>query len=305
MPTAELKLTKKQKKALAFRSRTKRSNQTNGNVPEPQAQSPAASALENESDSGEERGAQEMGRMDAQIAADSESDVAGEARMDRKVESSLQQATKKKRKRETLDDDGSSGQEGQKKMRKEGTSAADISHSKKERFILFVGNLKYTTTVEAIRQHFSSCDPPPDVRLLTPKSAAGKRSTKSKGCAFVEFTSRKGLQQALKLHQSKLDGRMINVELTAGGGGKGEARLKKLQGRNKTLHSQRQKTKQGTSDTTDSNQPQRYSATSGVGQVPKQKRTWSVDNAVDKNNKSKRRRPMRNMATGVNSIPVG
>jgi nucleolar protein 6 len=62
---------------------------------------------------------------------------------------------------------------------------------------------------------------------------------KSKGCAFLEFKHRNALQQGLKLHHSSLDGRQINVELTAGGGGKGEARLSKLKERNKELESQR------------------------------------------------------------------
>lgn len=80
------------------------------------------------------------------------------------------------------------------------------------------------------------------MRLLTPKaSATGKKSTKSKskGCAFLEFDNRRALQQGLKLHQSTLDGRTINVELTVGGGGKSEARLKKLRERNKDLNTQR------------------------------------------------------------------
>jgi RNA recognition motif-containing protein len=62
---------------------------------------------------------------------------------------------------------------------------------------------------------------------------------KSKGCAFLEFTHRNALQQGLKLHQSMLDGRMINVELTAGGGGKSESRLTKVRERNKALLGQR------------------------------------------------------------------
>jgi RNA recognition motif-containing protein len=83
-------------------------------------------------------------------------------------------------------------------------------------------------------------DPPPSVRLMTPKSSVtGKSITKSKGFAFLEFTAKSGLQQALKLHQSQLDGRMINVELTAGGGGKSESRLAKVRERNKELHEQR------------------------------------------------------------------
>lgn len=83
-------------------------------------------------------------------------------------------------------------------------------------------------------------DPPPHVRLLTPKAKTpGTTSTKSKGCAFLEFSHRNALQQGLKLHGSTLDGRRINVELTAGGGGKSESRVKKVQARNKQLLEQR------------------------------------------------------------------
>lgn len=80
--------------------------------------------------------------------------------------------------------------------------------------------------------------PPPTVRLLTPKPST-KPSIKSKGCAFLEFKHRGALQQGLKLHHSQLDGRQINVELTAGGGGKGLTRMKKLKQRNKELEGQR------------------------------------------------------------------
>ncbi len=75
---------------------------------------------------------------------------------------------------------------------------------------------------------------------MTPKpSASGKSTAKSKGFAFVEFVNKIGLQQALRLHHSELEGRKINVELTAGGGGKSESRLSKLKERNKELHEQR------------------------------------------------------------------
>ena len=89
-------------------------------------------------------------------------------------------------------------------------------------------------------------DPPPTVRLLTPKvttragvTAAAAAKSKSKGCAFLEFSTRHALQTALRLHQSELDGRRINVELTAGGGGKSDARLAKVKARNKHLGAQR------------------------------------------------------------------
>ena len=75
---------------------------------------------------------------------------------------------------------------------------------------------------------------------MTPKpSATLKPTTKSKGFAFVEFSHHSALQQGLKLHQSELEGRKINVELTAGGGGNSEVRLEKVKQRNKELHDQR------------------------------------------------------------------
>lgn len=75
---------------------------------------------------------------------------------------------------------------------------------------------------------------------MTPKPTPnGRPVAKSKGCAFLEFSAKTGLQQALKLHQSQLEGRLINVELTAGGGGKSESRISKLKERNKELHEQR------------------------------------------------------------------
>lgn len=75
---------------------------------------------------------------------------------------------------------------------------------------------------------------------MTPKPSATSRPTaKSKGFAFVEFSHRNALQQGLKLHQSDIEGRKINVELTAGGGGKSENRLEKVKKRNRELHEQR------------------------------------------------------------------
>jgi len=55
----------------------------------------------------------------------------------------------------------------------------------------------------------------------------------------VEFNTPSQLQDALKLHHSVLDGRQINVELTAGGGGGGEKRREKVTERNKKLMEER------------------------------------------------------------------
>ena len=81
-------------------------------------------------------------------------------------------------------------------------------------------------------------DPPPTIRRLTSRkgpSATLQKPEKSKGCAFLEFAKASGLQNALRLHHSELDGRQINVELSAGGGGKSETRLKKLKEKNAKL----------------------------------------------------------------------
>jgi len=133
----------------------------------------------------------------------------------------------------------------------------------------------------------------------------------------LEFSHRNALQQGLKLHQSELEGRNINVELTAGGGGKSDTRMEKLKKRNRELHEQRAKQlekKQKTTHDVDMDvqveRPQRYSATSGVDQIPLKQRTWTVgDTAEDagesrKRSKKSKSRP-RSMGTGVNSIPVG
>lgn len=81
-------------------------------------------------------------------------------------------------------------------------------------------------------------DPPPMVRQLTKRvqnSSATTTKEKSRGCAFLEFSKASGLQSALRLHHSVLEGRKINVELSAGGGGNTASRVKKLKAKNAKL----------------------------------------------------------------------
>jgi len=66
-------------------------------------------------------------------------------------------------------------------------------------------------------------------------SSATATKEKSRGCAFLEFCKASGLQSALRLHHSVLDGRKINVELSAGGGGNSASRVKKLKVKNAKL----------------------------------------------------------------------
>jgi nucleolar protein 6 len=63
----------------------------------------------------------------------------------------------------------------------------------------------------------------------------------SRGIAFLEFPNATLLQQALKLHHTDLDGRIINVELTVGGGGSGTARKEKLDARKGRMTEQRER----------------------------------------------------------------
>ncbi|KAA1468053.1 hypothetical protein DENSPDRAFT_833229 [Dentipellis sp. KUC8613] len=334
------KLTKKQKKALAFRGRKGKgkggddADELSLAVPVAEDQDLADAALDEgqgaarvEEGAGQRRGAgrpekvddgQQGGQGKAVAAkskkrkrdAEGESGLAGEA-----VGGGAEKHGVKKRKKQPAAEGG----EGKDAGGDADAEKVDMKDkSKQQRLILFLGNLKYTTTREAIAEHFAVCDPPPTIRLLNPKQTRpGATVTKSKGCAFLEFSARPALQQALKLHHSELDGRQINVELTAGGGGKSEARIAKLKERNKELAAQRMKKlqKQGASNETGSFKPQRFSATSGEGDAPKAKRTWAVEDVDDgqthrggKNAKKRGKRPnakAREWGTGVNAIPVG
>ncbi len=60
-----------------------------------------------------------------------------------------------------------------------------------------------------------------------------------KGFAFVEFDSHRILERALNLHHTVFLGRKINVELTAGGGGKGSQRQTKIEEKNLKLNMER------------------------------------------------------------------
>lgn len=136
------------------------------------------------------------------------------------------------------------------------------------RFICFVGNLPYTCTTEQIHQHFRKLEP------TSIRHSTDKATRKSKGFAFLEFddyskmktclkvyhhsifdperTSRlpddafdeNGLEKDVPGQNKKQTGRKINVELTAGGGGKGAGRKEKIQKKNTKLFEERERRKQ-------------------------------------------------------------
>ncbi|KIK70808.1 hypothetical protein GYMLUDRAFT_32868 [Collybiopsis luxurians FD-317 M1] len=285
------KLTKKQKKGIAFRERKSGQKNDDGiNLDaHPERNEVPVMEIQDELDIENDEVESEDVHSEKQ-SADAKKEKGEDA-------NEVQPIPNKKRKRES----DSSGEKVPQKKKK--------SNDKKQRFILFVGNLKYTTTLDSIKEHFSVCDPPPSIRLLTPKTS--ERSNKSKGCAFLEFTHRNALQQALKLHQSKLDGRLINIEITVGGGGHSSSRTQKLKDRNKKLHEQRKKHEEKSGESY--SHPQRYSATSGVGIAPETLKTWSVDDADDgkmhrggkKHIKKTHPKRPKEWSSGSNAIPVG
>lgn len=71
------------------------------------------------------------------------------------------------------------------------------------------------------------------------KAADPRLKEISKGCAFLEFKKNESVQKALRFHHTLFEGRIINVELTAGGGGKGEKRREKIESKNKKLDEER------------------------------------------------------------------
>lgn len=104
------------------------------------------------------------------------------------------------------------------------------------RFVLFCGNLPFTCDEDRLKTFFKPiCD---ETRLKT-RLLTKKGSGEPKGCAFVEFSDGKECKKALKLHHSMMDGRQVNVELTAGGGGGGESRQKKIKVKQRNLKKER------------------------------------------------------------------
>lgn len=80
------------------------------------------------------------------------------------------------------------------------------------------------------------------MRLLTEKAAPGSKTPpKSRGIAFLELSTGSEMQACLRLHHTILNNRQINVELTAGGGGKSAVRRDKIAERNSRVGTQREK----------------------------------------------------------------
>ncbi|KAI8362762.1 hypothetical protein BD560DRAFT_404024 [Blakeslea trispora] len=194
---AEKKLTKKEQKALAFKKRAKKPQFTDDMAV------PASDEVETTPTPLEEPKPKKVETNNKRKATSQAIDVP--------VEGSTGEPNKKRQKNKREAD--------------------------QNRYIIFVGNLPYTTTKEELEKHFESAGTIKSVRLLTDKATG-----KPKGFAFMEFENSKDLNKALAFHHTFFKKRQINVELTAGGGGsKSDARKEKLKTKNERLQEERTK----------------------------------------------------------------
>ncbi|POM59375.1 RNA binding protein [Phytophthora palmivora] len=111
-----------------------------------------------------------------------------------------------------------------KHKKKEATDEQGKPNSHKSiHLTLFVGQLPYRATEDMILKHFAEAG---DIKL---RMLTDKKTNKFKGTAFIEVKDSKALGAALSRHHTLLQGRRINVELTASGGGnKSENRRNKI-----------------------------------------------------------------------------
>lgn len=110
-------------------------------------------------------------------------------------------------------------------------SKADTKKKSHDPYIAFVGQLSFETTADELYQHiheqlkndFKFQKKDIKIRVLTDPA-----TKKSRGMAFVEVEDPEILYGLLKLHQTFLNGRRINIERSAGGKKNSEARKAKI-----------------------------------------------------------------------------
>ncbi|KAF5304799.1 hypothetical protein FQR65_LT07816 [Abscondita terminalis] len=93
-----------------------------------------------------------------------------------------------------------------------------------KRYVVYVGNIPYKSTVNDIRAHFKDVGPVKDVRIITHKDG------KAKGFCFVEFKDSKTYEKSLSLNNSLLGERRISVEYSANS--KDEKKVKEAKKKN-------------------------------------------------------------------------
>ncbi|CAE6504255.1 unnamed protein product [Rhizoctonia solani] len=311
--TPELKLTKKQRKGIAFRERkgkgpghSKSTVEEPADVPEPEVQEIQEKISDEQAPKQCDVPNRNLGDKKRKRVPEDDGQVLGVNGDPANGSNGVTPKNKSKKRKTVKNADDSS------------VNDAPGDDTKLKRFILFVGNLPYTISKEQILEHFGQCSPAPTIRLLTPKSRSGKPQTavqaaKSKGCAFLEFTSHSAMQIAIRKHHSELAGRRINVELTAGGGGNSNQRKEKLRTRNQTLNEQRKRgaERRSSKDSgpddpgqSQSKLPTRHSTTSGEAQLTDRPKTWSIPTAEDESANSRKTRGKRKGASAVQRKPT-
>lgn len=90
---------------------------------------------------------------------------------------------------------------------------------------IYVGNLDYKVTSEDLEEFFGKYGDTEEVKLITDRDTG-----RSKGFAFITFSSQKGVQDALEANGQKIGEREIRVNMAKeddrrrnGGGGGGGA----------------------------------------------------------------------------------
>ncbi|KAK0058475.1 RNA-binding protein 34 [Biomphalaria pfeifferi] len=85
-------------------------------------------------------------------------------------------------------------------------AALSKKHDKKRS--VFVGNLPFTITEEAIRSHFEDCGEITNVRIVR-----DRLTSLGKGICYVQFESKDSVSLAMKLNNSELQGRNLRVNV--------------------------------------------------------------------------------------------
>jgi RNA recognition motif-containing protein len=102
---------------------------------------------------------------------------------------------------------------------KEHNPTKDDTKKRSTPYILFVGQLAFSTTSDMLFKHFQTTlgkeinEDTMKIRLLS-----DSKTNKSKGMAFIELSTPEIMYECLKMHLTHLDGRRINVERSSGGG---------------------------------------------------------------------------------------
>ena len=212
------KVSKKKQKALAFRGKNSKGNVTE----KPSEQSDLEKAIPLED--GEEPEANPPEQTSSWLGKDVVKGTSSKSKREREEDSQKDTETPSKKSKKSKS----------KKLQSESTN---LKPPAPKRFIVFLGNLPHLPPAELtplLNAHFPV--PPKHIRVPTKKG-----SNAPQGYAFAEFDSSSALEKALRCHHTALGARKINVELTAGGGGKSDNRMGKIKEKNEVLEEERRK----------------------------------------------------------------